>query len=58
MINIFYKRFFYNECKQWYWVFRIDILNKKLKIYFWKQENPTWDINILYKKLRDSLEIN
>ena len=55
---IFYKRFFYNKYKQWYWLFRIDILNGRLSIQFFKHENMCWDINRLLKIAIDSIRNN
>jgi len=48
-LNLFYKRFGYDSCKQWYWILRIDL--SLPIIQFYKHENKCWDLNCLMKEL-------
>jgi len=44
-------RLFHSPYRQWYWIFRVDIIGRKVKFQFYKHENKCWDLNRLYRDL-------
>ena len=51
MPPLFMIRLFHSPYRQWYWIFRVDIIGRKVKFQFYKHENKCWDLNRLYRDL-------
>jgi hypothetical protein len=53
MYKIFYKRFGYKPTKRGYYIFRIDWIKYYPRILYYRNENITWDVNMLLNKLNN-----
>jgi len=52
---LFYKRFGYDSCKQYYHVLRVEFFFPFISFY--RIENKNWDLNILFRRLELQLEL-